>query len=622
MAITETPPHLRYAAQHDEDTPWLAWALLLSIIGGLLLLTVLAGLLLLFQTTYAGRIVPGVAIYGVPVGGLTADEALAAVAGRFTYDDSAVFTFRADDQFWQLTAGALGVRFDATAAVQEALTRGRGGDPLSDSVAQGLIWLNGESIAPSITYDQNMAAAQLRAIAEALDRPAQEGSLRINGLSIEATYGQTGRQVDIPATLALLDAAVMRLNTGAEIPVVIRQQPPTVLGVELAEARARAALSGPLTLTADDGAGGILGPWTISPEQLASLLRLDLRDNGDGTRTYEVSLGLVAFTGYLETLAPGLVTQPQDGRFHFNPNTRQLEVIKPSVGGRALDIPRTLAALEAQAFSTTERSVPMAFSYVQPRYHNGITAAELGITEMVAEATTYFTGSDANRRTNIAVGAALYDGIIIGPGEEFSFNYWLGDLSEEAGFTEGNVIFGGRTVEGIGGGICQVSTTIFRAALTGGYTIIERNPHGYRVGFYELNGSPPGLDAAIWTPDRDFRFQNDTPHHLLIQTSIYPTSDVIQFRFYSTSVGRQVEILPVRVANVVPAKPVRYEVNPDLQPGQIRQVDYAAEGADVNVTRIIRDAQGNELRRDNIFTHYLPWGAIYQVAPGDPRLGQ
>lgn len=621
-----TPP--RTQSPYDQSAPWLAWMAGLGVTGIALGLAALVALLMVFRTSYADRILPGMSVNSVALGGMTYDEALAAVESGFTYDEAAVFTFRdptnaaPDAPFWQMTAGELGVRFDAKSAVDAAFARGRTGNALDDTVAGALIWLNGESIPANITYNQNIALAHLLKIAAELERPGMDGALVVNGTNVMAVAGQSGRVVDVAATLAALNDAITRLNTGGEIPLVIAQHTPNITGVELAEARARAALSGPLQLVADDNNGGTLGPWTITQEQIAALLSVALVDNGDGTQRYEVGIDLSAFEGYLNTLAPGLVTQPIDGRFHFNETTRQLEVIKPSVGGRSLDVARTLQALEDKVFSTTDRTAHMVFNYDQARYHNNISAQELGITEMVVEATTTFTGSPAERRTNIAVGTALYDGIIIGPGEEFSFNYWLGDLSEEAGFTEGNVIFGDRTVKGIGGGICQVSTTIFRASFFGGYTIIERNAHGYRVGYYEQNGFPPGLDAAIWTPERDFRFQNDTPHHLLIEASVYPGSDVLQVRFYSTSVGRQVEIETPRVANVIAAKPTLYEANPDLQAGQVLQVDYSAEGADVNVTRIIRDAAGNEIKKDNVYTHYLPWGAIYQVAPGDSRLGQ
>jgi vancomycin resistance protein YoaR len=130
---------------------------------------------------------------------------------------------------------------------------------------------------------------------------------------------------------------------------------------------------------------------------------------------------------------------------------------------------------------------------------------------------------------------------------------------------------------------------------------------------------PPGLDAAIWQPERDFRFQNNTPYHILIETSIYPANSALQFRFYSTRFFRT-EVDPAIIKNVTPARPVRYEANPQVPPGQSIQVDYSAEGADVTIYRRVYDLSGNLLVEDFVYTHYLPWGAIFQVAPGDSRL--
>lgn len=614
--VRELPP----LTPEPELNPWWIRLPLLVLLWGLLLVGTLLVLLVGFQRNYADRIVPGVSAFGVNLGGMTQDQAVQALASQFTFDQQAVFTFKDGDQYWQMTAGDLGVKFDLDATVADAMNTARSGTMVGNLVEQGITWLNGVSVAPVIVYDQNVALKKLAEIATTINRPAVDGSLVVNGTQVISNTGQTGRTLDISATLAELDRVLTGLKTGAEIQLVIRETLPTVRDVGLAAARAEAALSAPLVLVTDDQQGGTLGPWTISVEQIASLLNVRQITNDDGTSYYDVNIQLEPFRAYLESLSPGLITQSQDARFHFNEATRQLEIIKSSQGGRTMNIDQTLDALEAKIFSTTDRTAQIAYDYLQPRYHNNVTAQELGITEMVVEATTYYAGSPANRRNNIAVGAALYDGIIIGPGEEFSFNSWLGDLSAEAGFTEGNVIFGGRTIPGIGGGICQVSTTAFRAAFLGGYTIIERNAHGYRVGYYEQNNSPPGFDAAIWTPERDFRFQNDTPYHLLIETEVFPGTSTLQFRFYSTRTGRQVEIQQPIIKSVVPAKPTIYEVNSDLQPGEIVQVDYAAEGADVTIYRVIRDAAGNTIKEDSIYTHYLPWAAIYQVAPGDARL--
>ncbi len=617
-------PYVRPVPQEPGVNPWLVRVPLLMLLGAVLMLVTVAALLAFFRVSYEGRITPGVSAFGVDLSGLIREEAIATLNDRFTYKDTAVFnfvegSFAPGGQHWQLSAADLGVNFDIEATVDQALALGSSGNIVGDLLDQGRTWFNGEAVAPIIRYDQGVALAQLQAIAEAVNQPAHDASLSIQGTEVVTEAGQVGRELDVNATLIALDHMIMTLSPGGDVPLYLHESAPTIWNADEAAGLARAALSGPLELVADGPNGERLGPWTADVNQIVALLDVQLLDNGDGTQRYDISIDMSAFQGYLETLAPGLITAPKNGRFNFDDASGQLVVVQPAVNGRELNVAETLTRLEHAVFRFDDRSVPMAFNYTQPRYHNSITAAELGITGLVSEATTYYTGSTANRRHNIAHGASLYDGVIIGPGEEFSFNDLLGEMSEAAGFMESSVIVGERTVDGIGGGICQVSTTVFRAAFTGGYAIIERNNHAYRVGFYELNG-PPGMDAAIWTPDRDFRFQNDTPYHLLIETSVYPANNVLQFRFYSTNPGRVVEIGAPIIRDVVPALPAAFEPNRDLQPGEILQVDWAAEGADVTVPRIIRDRDGNIIKQDSTYTHYLPWRAVYQVAPSDSRL--
>ena len=623
MASTSAPnPQSFYPAPRQPGiNPWFIRLPLLLLTGMLLLAIVLVTLVLGFQAQHSDRIFPGVSALGIRLDGMTLDEARSALTNQFDYGAGNIFTFRDGQDFWQYNASDLGLSFDVDMTLAQAYAVGHQGNLARDLSDQAGAWFNGTSIAPVISYDQGMAAARLAEIAAEINRPAVNGSLSLNGTELVVSEGSTGRTLNVAATLAALDAQIMAMGAGAEIPLIINETPAIVWNVEEAARQISTALSGPVVLVATDETGQQLGPWTASVDQIASLLQVSLQNNGDGTQRYDVNIDMSAFGGFIESLAPGLIAAPQDGRFHFDPLARQLQVIQPSVSGRTLNVSETLQRLQQGVFTEGNRIVPVAFNYTLPRYHNQMSAAELGITELVAESTTYFTGSPQNRRTNIAVSASRFDGLIIAPGEEFSFNSHLGEISEEGGFLQGNVIFGGRTVEGIGGGVCQVSTTIFRAAFSGGFAITERNSHGYRVGFYELRGAPPGLDAAIWTPDRDFRFQNNTPHHLLIQTAIYPNDDAIQFRFYSTK-HWQAEIEEAIVKNLVPARPVTYEVNRDLQPGQMVQVDYSAEGADVTVYRKIYDMQGTLVREDYEFTHYLPWGAIFQVAPGDPNLAR
>jgi len=194
-------------------------------------------------------------------------------------------------------------------------------------------------------------------------------------------------------------------------------------------------------------------------------------------------------------------------------------------------------------------------------------------------------------------------------------------VSLDTGFAEALIIYGGRTIRGVGGGVCQVSTTLFRAAYFGGYPIVERNSHAYRVGYYE-RGDPgkwsgPGLDATVFAPLVDLKFQNDSPHWLLMEVYVSPTAGRITWKFYSTSDGRQVSVAPPVVENFVPHPDPLYEEDPELPAGTVKQVDYAADGADVTVYRAItRDGQQINAGEKPIRTHYQPWRAIYHYGPG------
>jgi vancomycin resistance protein YoaR len=607
--------------------PWLLRLPVLVITGVLLLMLALIAFAGAVQLRFNDTIVPGVWSNGVNLGGLTPAEAENALRESFSYPTDAVFTFRdSTGNFWQLTAAELGVELDASATIAQAMGAGHGSNILFNLVEQASIWMNGQNVPPVVRYDENVAAAKLLEIAEAVNTPPVDGSLDINGIFVTTSPGQTGRTLDIQTMLGQLEAVILRLDTGAEIPLVIRETPPLVTDTEAAAARARAAVSHPITLIAEGPDGQQLGPWSATPEQIARLLQIEPSYNGDGTVSYNVGVNIEAFRQFLMHLAPGVVMEPRNARFHFNDNTRELEVFEPGVSGRELNVEETLRRLETAVFNPdpNARSVPIAFSYNLPQYHNGITALELGITELVAQATTYYTGSTQNRILNIIEATQRFDGVMIAPGEEFSFNDLLGPISPEDGFTEGFVIIGDRTVQGVGGGVCQVSTTAFQAAFKAGFPFTEWYAHGYRVGYYE-RGEGVGMDAAIYQSDNpaanlDLRFVNDTPYHLLIETSIFPGDDAVQFRFYSTNPGRQVIKSGPQISDVRPPRETRYVSNPEITLGQERWVDWPAEGAYVVVERAILDSNGQEIRRDIFRRNYQPWGAVIQVNPVDPRL--
>lgn len=236
-------------------------------------------------------------------------------------------------------------------------------------------------------------------------------------------------------------------------------------------------------------------------------------------------------------------------------------------------------------------------------------ANDLGIEELIGEGVSDYSGSSADRIYNIKLGTSKFHGALIPPNEEFSFNTIIGDISSNTGYRSSYIIKNGQTVLGDGGGVCQVSTTAFRAALNTGLQIIERHAHAYRVSYYE-NDSKPGLDATIYTPTVDFRFLNDTPGYILVQTEIDEQNNLLSFRFYGKSDGRRSEVSDIQVWDVVPAPPPKYVDDPNLQPGTVRQIDYAAPGAKSIFNYTVY--RNNEvLHEQEFYSDFRPWQAVF-----------
>jgi len=203
----------------------------------------------------------------------------------------------------------------------------------------------------------------------------------------------------------------------------------------------------------------------------------------------------------------------------------------------------------------------------------------------------------------------------------------MGDISLDTGYTEALIIYNGQTIEGVGGGVCQVSTTLFRTAFFGGFPITERHPHAYRVKYYEktagnsTNSILAGLDATVYVPLVDLKFTNDTPFWLLMETYVIPANNSITWKFYSSSDGRSVDWETTGPTNLVePPKPL-YKENSALDNGEIKQVDWEAQGADITVNRMV--FRGGVLYfQDSFITHYEPWRAVYEYGPGTEGIPQ
>ena len=292
------------------------------------------------------------------------------------------------------------------------------------------------------------------------------------------------------------------------------------------------------------------------------------------TRAY-TGLEDVRFTNalddYVATLAQKTDKNPVDARFTLNQDAPPT-IIAQAQNGSSLNIASASAELR-HAILTNADDVTLPTNITEP----AITAEKivaLGINDRIAVGESNFSGSTTARIQNIKTGAKLYNGLILKPGEHFSFNTILGDVDASHGYAPEKVIKDGKIEYEYGGGLCQVSTTLFRAAVYAGFPILERKNHAFPVHYYE----PQGFDATIYPGSSDLRFVNDTPGPVLIQTHI--TGKVLTFEIYGTSDGRQVAV----------DGPHQYDIQPD---GSMKAV----------VTRTITRTDGST-KEDSFYSNY------------------
>lgn len=597
---------------------WLTRTLAALLLTGATLLALLVAAILVFQISYLGRIYPGVSVGGVDLSGVRRTEAPAILSEQITYAQTGQITLQDRDLSWTLSPGALGLQLDAQASAEAAYAIGRDSLPGLRWVRQIQVWHAGQTIRPVFVMDGRLAQLALDHIAVQQNQPVREATLRVEGMEVIAQSGQIGRTLDVAGTITALQPAFGALED-TTITLIMLERAPQVLDVNAQAELARRILSQPLVLDVPDRSSNDPGPWTLEPSALANMLTIE-RTVIDGQGVYQVGLDAAQLRAVLDPLAPLLARDAVNTRFIFNDDTRQLEVIQNATIGRQLDTNASIQAVNQQ-LGEGKHTVALSFVWENPAVTDSATGAELGITELVSEQTTYYYGSSQSRIQNIQTAGSRFHGLLIPPGAIFSMVENIGDISLDSGFTEALIIYGDRTIQGVGGGVCQVSTTLFRTVFFGGFPIVERYSHSYRVYYYELNpsgGTNPalaGLDAAIYAPIVDFKFQNDTPHWLLMEVYVNPAARTITWKFYSTSDGRQVAWDSTGLQNVRDPLPPVYEESSDLDQGQIEQVDWAVEGADVTVTRTVtRD--GKILHEDVIRTHYAPWATVCQYGPG------
>lgn len=582
------------------------------------------GTIWLYEGTYAGRIYLGVKSAGIDLSAYTPDEARAALLSSYSRYALHPLTLRYGDQQWEVTPADLGVQFDVEETVRSAYNLGREGGLVQGLRTQLAAFRYGARVEPPVVrFQDTPARAFLTNLEPRLNRPLKEPQVILGSdLRVEVTPSQPGRKLDIDKTIEKIQVQVQALSAEPIDLVVEEVGPKTVEGDLIAlKEMAEKALAQPMQARYEDKT------WPLERQELAKLLVFKL-PTVPGEQPQ-----LTLDRGKLETWITGIAKEidrePVNARFAWN-GPGQLSVIRNSVEGRKLEVPKAVEAFAAQLMSDNH-VVDLPVAITKPKVTDA-DAATLDVRELVMEAYTAYGPGIPERLHNVELAASLLDGVVVLPGEVFSFNQELGPATLEAGFLTGYGIYSTgqgqvSTVPTVAGGICQVATTLFQAVFWSGYSIEERHAHYYWIPRY---GQPPrglqGLDATVDQQldaegkrvigGLDFKFRNNGGDPLLIQART--DGATLYFDLYGVKPTWEVKVEGPQITDVVKAntETVQQE-DPTMPQGQTLMVEHAEDGFTAAIVRTVL-VDGQVAGKQEFVAKYEPSRNVVLVGTKKP----
>jgi vancomycin resistance protein YoaR len=573
---------------------------------------------------YDGRIFPGVRVLGVRLDGLTAEEARASVnkAVDEALKDGLRFhyvTNNGETRDVSIAATTVAtadpdashdlVSYNVEPAIVAAAEYGRGNNLVFDTLARWRARVSPVTLDAGTRVDQDALKAAITDALKDVVPGVQDASLRVawndaaKRADVTVVPERDGRTLDTESAIRAVrnQAAHLRFS-----PIELRDRDAKATIVTADAERLKGAVPdvmarAPFSLTYEGK------KFAVTPTLLAEWI--GIKGQGSGMM---VTILPDRFAKGVRTLIPDVEKTAKQGSLVFEDG--KIKNFEAGTEGVAINDEATLnTILSSWSSGAATSSYPLLVTRTEPSL-TGQDPERLGITEIIGIGRSNFSGSPMNRRKNIANGVRLVNGTLIPPGETFSLLTVLGPIEDGHGWLPELVIKGNETTPELGGGLCQIGTTAFRAALASGLPIVERRNHSYRVRYYE----PVGTDATIYDPKPDFRFLNDTNHHVLIHA--FTQGDEVIYEFWGTEDGRstlfkgQAEVTEVadlkpRVFNQVSPPPTKLVETLDLKPGEKKCTETAHAGADAEFSYTVTYADGTQ--KEEVFrSHYRPWQAV------------
>lgn len=500
-----------------------------------LVLFAVTELLTISNAYLKNRILWNTRIGAFDVGGLTIDEARTVLTKHLDNYGKQQFTLHSGDNRWPVRVASFGVNFEVESALMKAFAIGHENNFARNQLERlkALFRINDVPLAHELNASRVREVVVEHVDMLANHRPVDAWVEFENGY-FRTTPAAPGVDFDLATLLDQLETCVGEVKTGS-IEINIFDKTPDITDDEALKALYRANWLANRRVTFTYTYDGFnIDKWPVYLGYWKKSIRFTKVDNGEGEIYLAPIIDPDVVTNYLNTeIAPYMYVPKEDTRIFLDEYDR-LRVEGLAKDGYALDVPKTVKAFN-DSLIAGKLEVVLEVIYLIGTIADPENAA--GYRDLLATGVTDFYGSSKTRIFNIGHGAKRFQNLVIHPGKTFSFLRYLGEVDSTTGYAKEMVIVeGDSSTPDYGGGICQISSTIFRTVFFAGLEIVNRVNHSYAVKYYK----PLGLDATIFIPSPDLRFKNDTEHPILIQNYLDEKRTKLYFKVFGVKDGRKV----------------------------------------------------------------------------------
>lgn len=590
VSTVVAPRETRRKEAHSRDAR--RWALYAACMLAFLLVLAIA----YDAIANTGKIHSGVTVGGVSVGGLSAKAAEKRLSTELPRKSSATVTATYADSSFPVTPEQIGLTFDYSGLVDRAVAVGRSGSVLARVQQRLASYGSGVSVEATALADSAKVSAFLDSVATQIDKPATDASVKVAGTELSVVPSVQGSRLDTRS--AGTDLVLAFTSKDREIALPVATLAPAVSDEAAAAAKSLAErmISSAVKVTYADKS------WSFEPGMLAKTLSFQKVDSS-GTATLEPFIDPAAVN---EVLVPafgsGVGKAARDASFRTSGGS---VAIVPAEEGTGPDVQSLASDLtKATKSESAEKTVELHVRAVEPDLTTQ-EAQAMGINQKISTFTTTYAAGNAPRVNNIHVLGDALDGTLIAPGATFSFNGTVGERTAAKGYQEAPAIVNGVLVPQLGGGICQVGTTLFNAVFFSGLPVVERRNHSVYISHY-----PTGRDATVSWGGPDLKFKNNTENWVLISVSY--TAGSITIALWGTDPGYDVAYTTSPFTDVKPFTTT--EVQDATLPTGTRIVETAGtNGMTCTVTRTV--TKGGTVVSTDTFK------SVYKMSPAVVRVG-